>query len=119
MDIDQTPKSNKEAGNTNTIVYMGAQNEGKENKNENENKETTTEKEIKPVVDKQQTKSESLHEEFSFHSIKRKNALHFEKYRILSHKGVIYDSLDDEELEDEEDINKLYIHAKFKFFFLL
>ena len=117
LDIEQTPKSNHDAGNTNTIVYMGAQNEGKENKNENENKEITTEKEIKPVVDKQQSKSESLQEEFSFHSIKRKNALHFEKYRILSHKGVIYDSLDDEELEDEEDINKLFIHPNSNFSF--
>ena len=47
--------------------------------------------------------------DFSIHSIKRKNNIYYEKYRKIIHKGVIYDSLDDEELEDEEEINSFYI----------
>ena len=36
---------------------------------------------------------------------------------MLSHKGVIYDSLDDEELEDEEEINGCYIDPNSTFCF--
>ena len=72
-----------------------------QNKNKNENKDEK-ENEIKSNIDNQENqKSESLNEQYSTHSIQRKNALHFEKIRMHSLKGAIYDSLDDEELEDE------------------
>jgi len=57
---------------------------------------------------KSSSKSASF-EEYSVNSIKRKNTMYIEKYRILTHKGIIYDSLDDEEIDDQEDINSLYI----------
>ena len=119
MDMDQTPKSKNDITHSNTIVYMGEDNNEARNKNENENKDNK-ENEIKTTIDNQQNqKSESMNEQYSTHSIQRKNALHFEKYRMLLHKGVIYDSLDDEELEDEEDINKFYIdpNSNFCFYF--
>ena len=37
------------------------------------------------------------------------NDINIEKYRLLSRKQCIYDSLDDEEFEDEEEINTLYL----------
>ena len=38
------------------------------------------------------------------YSTKRKITLFQEKYRILEHKATVYDSLDDEEIEDQEEI---------------
>ena len=35
--------------------------------------------------------------------------LYYEKYRILTHKPNLYDSLDDEEFDDEEELNKIYL----------
>ena len=52
---------------------------------------------------------ESSNEEYSIYSIKRNKTLYYNKYRILMHKSNLYDSLDDEELEDEEDIESLYL----------
>ena len=46
---------------------------------------------------------------YSVKNLQIKSKLDFERYRILIHKANIYDSLDDEELEDEEKINILYI----------
>ena len=40
---------------------------------------------------------------------KRKSIPKADKFRILIHKTNLYDSLDDEEFEDEEEINYLYI----------
>ena len=64
-------------------------------------------------------KSDESQEEQSFHVIKRKKVMHFENERTILRKGPLYDSLDDEELEDEEDINRFYIDPKsnFSFFF--
>ena len=42
-------------------------------------------------------------------NIQIKNEPKNEKYRILIHKANLYDSLDDEELEDQEEINIFYI----------
>ena len=75
-------------------------------------------KDIKPLIIKKQTKkSSSSNEEYSFHSLKRKSIMICEKYRKLLHKGALYDSLDDEEFEDEEDINKYYIDPNSYFCF--
>ena len=71
------------------------------------------------AVNKQEKKSSnsknSSFEDYSVYSIKRKNNVHYEKFRILTHKGNVYDSLDDEEFEDEEDFNSLYLdpHSTF------
>ena len=42
-------------------------------------------------------------------NLKRENVEYYEKYRFLIHKQCIYDSIDDEEFEDEEEINNYYI----------
>jgi len=51
----------------------------------------------------------STFEEYSSKSIKRKNTIYYEKYRVLTHKASVYDSLDDEEIDDQEEINNIYI----------
>ena len=82
------------------------------------NSETEKQEDIKPNSNKESSKNDSI-EDFSTHSIKRKNNVFYEKYRIIIHKGIIYDSLDDEELEDEEEINSFYIepHSLFNITF--
>ena len=87
-----------------------------------EKKEIIFEKVPENIIQNKLTKKsdESFHnEEGSFHIIKRKKVIHFEKYRMISRKGPIYDSLDDEELEDEEEINSFYIdpNSNFCFYF--
>ena len=69
---------------------------------ETEPQKTTT------IEKKEASKSESF-EDYSMNSIKRKNTIYYEKYRILQHKGIVYDSLDDEEIDDQEDINSFYL----------
>ena len=54
---------------------------------------------------KESSKNNSF--EDSFYSVKKK--MYYEKFRILSHKKNVYDSLDDEEFEDEEEINNFYL----------
>ena len=41
------------------------------------------------------------------------------KYRCLLYKGYVYDSLDDEEESDEEEINNCYLNPKTKFLYIL
>ena len=41
------------------------------------------------------------------------------KFRCLLCKGYVYDSLDDEEKSDEEDINNCYLFPKSKFLYIL
>ena len=116
MIIEETPNSSNDISRSNTIIFKGNKNADAEKENEKNN--TNLEKEETFVSGKQEREnSENFQEKFSFHSIKRKNVLHLEKYRIISRKGVIYDSLDDEELEDEEDLNRFYIDPKSKFCF--
>ena len=50
--------------------------------------------------------------------LKTKMIPNIEKYRILIHKSNVYDSLDDEELEDQEEINNLYIDPNSSFTFI-
>ena len=102
-------KINKNFPNTNIIgYYHNVQNEVLGNNSEKIL--MNNEKEIKPIIDKKPIqKSESSNEDYSSYSIKRKSNIISEKYRKILHKGVIYDSLDDEEFEDVEEINRLYI----------
>ena len=51
----------------------------------------------------------STFEDYSTKSIKRKNTMYYEKYRVLTNKASVYDSLDDEEFDDQEEINTIYI----------
>ena len=69
--------------------------------------ENDTQETIK--TEKKSSSKSASFEEYSMNSIKRKNTMYIEKYRIMTHKGIIYDSLDDEEIDDQEDINILYI----------
>ena len=48
-------------------------------------------------------------------SVKRYNALYNKKYRRLVQKGILYDSLDDEEFEDFDEINSIYLHPNSNF----
>ena len=116
-EIEETPKNNNEdSQRSNTIIYMGEQNSGLGAVISKD--KSYTEGEMKQEEEKQERKkSESYHEVYSTHTIKRKNVIHLEKYRILSHKGIIYDSLDDEEIDDEEDINIFYIDPNSNFCF--
>ena len=68
--------------------------------------ENDTQESIK--TEKKSSSKSASFEEYSMNSIKRKNTMYIEKYRIITHKGIIYDSLDDEEIDDQEDINSLY-----------
>ena len=68
-------------------------------------------KKIKKMITKNSLKPMKINSIKSFHKEKR--------YRCLLSKGFVYDSLDDEEESDEEDINKCYIspNNKFLYFF--
>ena len=70
---------------------------------------TETESHETTKIEKKESSKSVSFEEYSVNSIKRKNTIYIEKYRILTHKGIVYDSLDDEEFEDQEDINSLYL----------
>ena len=48
-------------------------------------------------------------------NFQRNNTLYSKKYRLLTHKSRIYDSLDDEDLKDEQEINNLYIDPNSSF----
>ena len=85
-----------------------------------EKKEINIEKDKENNIQKKLTKkSDESQEEQSFHVIKRKKVMHFENERTILRKGPLYDSLDDEELEDEEEINSFYIdpNSNFCFYF--
>ena len=69
----------------------------------------TEKQETEKLEKKESSKSASFDDDYSNNSIKRKNAIYYEKYRILTHKGIVYDSLDDEEFEDEEELNYFYL----------
>ena len=77
------------------------------------------EKDINNNIEKNEKEKSESSKEYSFHSIKRKSIIICEKYRKITRKGAVYDSLDDEELEDEEEINRFYINPNsyFSFYF--
>ena len=61
-------------------------------------------------LDKNTLQSEkSIIESSSYTYLIKRKFMYHEKYRILTHKAKVYDSLNDEELEDEEDIYILYL----------
>ena len=98
----ESPKAKNDVERSNTIIYKGEQSQKMNTITEEKKGKNNLETEIKQTLEQQPAeKSESFQEQFSSYTIKRKNVLHLEKYRNLTHKGNIYDSLDDEELEDE------------------
>ena len=52
---------------------------------------------------------------FPKNTLKRNKSTLFERYRNLYYKPNIYDSLDDDEIEDEDDDNIIYIDPNSKF----
>ena len=69
----------------------------------------------KKIDEKENASKDSSSDEYSKHSIRRQNEMYNQKYRILIHKGPLYDSLDDEEFEDIDDEGSLYLNPNSKF----
>ena len=117
--VNETPKKNTEFSDLNAVgIHNVIQNQSLGNKTENNL--INIEKDTKPIIAKKATKkSVSFNEEYPFHEIKRKSIITLDKFRKIIHKGPIYDSLDDEELEDEEEINRFYLdpNSYFCFYF--
>ena len=111
-------KTNKEFLHSNTIGFdKDAPNQ--ELVNNYEENIINNEKDINNNIEKNEKEKSESSKEYSFHSIKRKSIIICEKYRKITRKGAVYDSLDDEELEDEEEINRFYINPNsyFSFYF--
>ena len=75
-------------------------------------------KKEKKNSDKFSKKDKELKEEVTLkkvQSLKRKSFVPIQKWRIMRRKANIYDSLDDEECEDAEEINHLFINPNSKF----
>ena len=85
-----------------------------ENTTKNE-KINDKEPEKKLVQTKELISKDDSEEELPTDSVKRFNALYNQKYRRIIHRKNIYDSLDDEEFEDAEDINSIYLHPNSNF----
>ena len=79
-------------------------------KNEIKVKETEEKDEPKEIASK-----EDSSDNMASNSVKRYNALFNKKYRRLVQKGILYDSLDDEEFEDFDEVNSIYLHPNSKF----
>ena len=106
QEIKSKNYSNKNIKKIRTLKDMNQINEYTTSKNKLKVEEETHED---TKLDKKESSKSASFEDFSMNSIKRKNVIHYEKYRIVTHKGLLYDSLDDEEFEDEEDYNQFYI----------
>ena len=74
----------------------------------NEESKLLSEKGLSEKVESKESKDSIANYSFN-KDTKRKNIHNPDKFRKILHKSNLYDSLDDEEFEDEEDINSLYI----------
>ena len=99
----------KESNNNKNIEDS---NKFKDNKSSDRINNLESKKTIKSIIGS--TKNSSL-EEHTTYSNKGKKMLYYEKYRILTHKPNLYDSLDDEEFDDEEELNKIYLDPNSNF----
>ena len=79
-------------------------------KNEEEKKTEQEKKEKNDLISKEDSGNE-----IPSNSGKRYNDRYYQKYRKLIHRKNVYDSLDDEEFEDVEDINSVYLHPNSNF----
>ena len=80
-----------------------------ENKKDETAENLESKKTIKSTKSMIDSSKNSSYEDFSTYSIQRKKNIYYQKYRVLTHKKLVYDSLDDEEFEDEEEINSFYL----------
>ena len=99
----------KESNNNKNIEDS---NKFQDNKSSDRINNLESKKAIKSIIDS--TKNSSL-EEHTTYSKNGKKMLYYEKYRILTHKPNLYDSLDDEEFDDEEELNKIYLDPNSNF----
>jgi len=79
-------------------------------KNEVKVKESEKKVEQKEIVSKEDSSDNA-----ATNSVKRYNALYNKKYRRLVQKKILYDSLDDEEFEDFDEVNSIYLHPNSNF----
>ena len=107
--INKNEKGRKNRSCLNNIVVQVPKKEKIEKSDKIKIKESE-----KKIDEKENASKDSSFDEYSKHSIKRKNEMYNQKYRILIHKGPLYDSLDDEEFEDIDD-EGLYLHPNSKF----
>ena len=111
---DDSIIKNKDIDNANNNCDKNTQDKDIKIKEKMDNIESKkTLKSMKSLIES--SKSSSSDEEDFSDSFKRKNTVYFKKYRILTRRGIIYDSLDDEEIEDEKEIYNLYLepHSTF------
>ena len=99
----------KESNNNKNIEDS---NKFQDNKSSDRINNLESKKAIKSIIDS--TKNSSL-EEHTTYSKNGKKMLYYEKYRILTHKPNLYDSLDDEEFDDEEELNTIYLDPNSNF----
>ena len=111
--VNKTEISGKNNSNLNNIIIPipKLKNE-KITKNEEEKK---TEQEKKEIEKDEMIFKEDSGNEIHSNSGKRYNDKYYQKYRRLIHRKIVYDSLDDEEFEDVEDINSVYLHPNSNF----
>ena len=57
----------------------------------------------------------NIYNAFSANTIQRKQTKYLDKFRILQHKSIVYDSLDDEEIEDDNDDRRVYLDPNSNF----
>ena len=74
----------------------------------NEESKLLSEKKLSEKLESKKSKDSIANYSFN-KDTKRINIHNPDKFRKILHKSNLYDSLDDEEFEDEEDINSLYI----------
>ena len=82
--------------------------------------ENETEKALKTSkINNSETSKKELINFFTNQTIRRTKTQNFDKFRNLYYKPILYDSLDDDEFEDEDDDNYLYIdpHSTFSLIF--
>ena len=84
---------------------------------ENETEKTlkTTTKTTKKANCEEEIPKKNIYNVFSKNAIQRKQTKHLDKFRILQHKPMVYDSLDDEEIEDENDGRRIYLDPNSNF----
>jgi hypothetical protein len=120
-------KNNSEINNKSNLnfsQFTEKNNKKEEKKKKSKSNENETEKTLKTTKTNKTNNieiSNNLNPSFKFFSkngIQRKNTLYLEKLRKITHKPNLYDSLDDEELEDEDDGTIIYLDPNSNFVLL-
>jgi len=120
-------KNNSEINNKSNLnfsQFTEKNNKKEEKKKKSKSNENETEKTLKTTKTNKTNNieiSNNLNPSFKIFSkngIQRKNTLYLEKLRKITHKPNLYDSLDDEELEDEDDGTIIYLDPNSNFVLL-